>query len=93
VQFKCATPEEKAASFEMFKATLKEIDYRNALSRTYNGSAVFGINDLADRKHPCNHVVMSGIHPHPKLSEDETVSARNVPAIEALKTVPPTSKR
>jgi hypothetical protein len=91
VQFKYATPEEKAASFEMFKATLKEIDYRNALSRTYNGSAVFGINDLADRKPPCNHVVMSGIHP--KLSEDETVSARNVPAIEALKKVPPTSKR
>jgi hypothetical protein len=61
----------------------------NAESRRMNSSAVFGINDRADSKYPCNEVLMSGIHP--KLSEDNTVSARNVPAFEALKTMPLTS--
>jgi hypothetical protein len=78
----------------------------NTESRSINGSEVFGINDMADRNYPCNEALMSGIHP--KLFEDDSdreyprnealmdgihPKLRDVPAFEALKTTPPTSRR
>ena len=70
----------------MFKASLKDIDERNSLSRRFEESTVYGINLFAATGIPINYVMMNG--ERPKLrGEDDTVSEDNESASETLETM------
>ena len=82
---KYATPEEKDARFEVFKATLKEIDDMNAHSRSINGRTVFGISCASDVPsarfdHDRGDAVQRG------HDEEEPIKIEGVPVDEAVQT-------
>lgn len=65
------TPEEKDARFEIFKATLREIDERNSQARFFNGTSVYGITCFADNDGPGrNYVMENDEHPSIRTIED-----------------------